>query len=493
MNTRSAWSLRGLSLIVSLALAVILLGYGRAGAAMSAVTLRSWLRTAYGAVSATNLSVQGLIVTAQNTSHTSPGHKRSRKQLPISTATVDPTPTPTAAPTPTATPTPIDPPPTPTPAPTPTATRTAVPTPTATRTATPTATPTPGGFSISVSGSKLVDGNGNTVFLHGVNRGDSAYECVSSADAFEPRADSTDQAGVSAMLADNINVVRLPLTEDCWLGINGVAYGGANYQNAIKNYVNLLNANGIYAILDLHWSAPGTYISNSQQTMADSDHSPAFWSSVATTFADNHAVMFDLYNEPYGVSWSCWASGGCTTSCNYDGYFGGTCPQSVSYTVAGMGQMLSAIRTAEGSGFHHVVIVGGLQAAADTSGWLSYHPADPAGQLVANAHQYNDGETGWENPSGWNSYWSPVISAGFPLIVDELGETDCQWGSWIQGLVSWLETNNASGYTPWTWDPGSACSDPGLLTQGTPYSNPTFTTYGYGYTSHIATLPRYGK
>jgi endoglucanase len=489
MDTRSAWGLRGLSLIVSLALVLVLLGYSRAGATVSSgnsLLSSGATLSAFGAVSATNLSAQSLVVTPQKTSHTSPGHNRSRKKLPRSTPTVDPTPT--AAPTPT---------PTRTAAPTPTPTRTAVPTPTATRTpaptATPTATPTAGGFSISVSGSKLVDGKGNPVFLHGVNRGDSAYECVSSANAFEPRADSTDQAGASAMLADNINVVRLPLTEDCWLGINGVAYGGTEYQNAIKNYVNLLNANGIYAILDLHWTAPGTYISNSQQTMADSDHSPAFWSSVATTFASSHGVMFDLYNEPYGVSWSCWENGGCTTTCNYKGYFGGTCPQSVSYTVAGMGQMLSAIRTAEGSGFHHVVIVGGLQAAADTSGWLTYHPKDSAGQLVANAHQYNDGETSWENPSGWNSYWSPVISAGYPLIVDEFGETDCQWGSWIQSLVSWLETNNASGYTPWTWDPGSSCSDPGLLTQGTSYSNPTFTTYGYGYTSHIATLPKYGK
>jgi endoglucanase len=44
------------------------------------------------------------------------------------------------------------------------------------------------------------------------------------------------------------------------LAINGVnaAYAGSNYINAIVNYVNLLNANGLVAILDLHWNAPGT-------------------------------------------------------------------------------------------------------------------------------------------------------------------------------------------------------------------------------------------
>ena len=29
------------------------------------------------------------------------------------------------------------------------------------------------------------------------------------------------------------------------------------------------------------------------------DHSVAFWTSVATAFAGNHAVVFDAFNEPY--------------------------------------------------------------------------------------------------------------------------------------------------------------------------------------------------
>ena len=44
-----------------------------------------------------------------------------------------------------------------------------------------------------------------------------------------------DQTGIDAMKAWNINAVRVPLNEDCWLGINGVpsAYAGTTYQNAI--------------------------------------------------------------------------------------------------------------------------------------------------------------------------------------------------------------------------------------------------------------------
>jgi hypothetical protein len=55
-------------------------------------------------------------------------------------------------------------------------------------------------------------------------------------------------AVVAAIASWHVNAVRVPLNEDYWLGINGVSssYGGAAYQQAIVNYVNLLNQYGIY-------------------------------------------------------------------------------------------------------------------------------------------------------------------------------------------------------------------------------------------------------
>jgi endoglucanase len=98
---------------------------------------------------------------------------------------------------------------------------------------------------------------------------------------------------VHAIAAWHTNIVRVPLNEDCWLGINGAApaYSGANYQAAIVNYVNLLHANGLYAILDLHWSAPGAQQATGLQAMVDADHGLAFWSSMATTFKNDLAVL----------------------------------------------------------------------------------------------------------------------------------------------------------------------------------------------------------
>ena len=71
-------------------------------------------------------------------------------------------------------------------------------------------------------------------------------------------------------------MVRLPLNETCWLGINGVAagYGGANYQTAIAGFVARLNRAGLVVILDLHWTAADTAKALAQAPMPNRDHTP---------------------------------------------------------------------------------------------------------------------------------------------------------------------------------------------------------------------------
>ena len=129
------------------------------------------------------------------------------------------------------------------------------------------------GLAIQVSGNSLVDGIGQVVIPHGVNRSGTEYGCIQNTGIFDG---PTDAASVQAIKSwTNTNIVRLPLNEDCWLLINGVnpAYGGANYINAITSYANLLTQNGIYTMLDLHWSAPGTKPATAQLSMPDVDHS----------------------------------------------------------------------------------------------------------------------------------------------------------------------------------------------------------------------------
>jgi hypothetical protein len=322
---------------------------------------------------------------------------------------------------------------------------------------------------LHVSGNEILNGAGRQIVPHGVNFSGTEYACVGGGGGGTPWGifdGPNDQTAVSAMLTWGIDVVRVPLNEDCWLGINGVAaaYSGANYVGAIQNYVNLLNANGIIAILDLHWNAPGTSLAVGQEPMADADHSAAFWTSVATTFKNDSAVMFDLYNEPYGIPWSCWVNGGTAAACG------------TTYDVAGMNALISAVRA---TGATNIVLAGGLAYSNDLSGWLANKPTDPAGNLMANWHVYSFNTC--DTTACYNSTAAPV-AAQVPLIADEIGESDCAHG-FIDPLMAWLDTQK-SGYLGWTWDTWDCDSGPALISDytGTP------TGFGLGLKNHLATL-----
>jgi len=315
-------------------------------------------------------------------------------------------------------------------------------------------------LSIGVSGNHLVDGNGATVRLLGVNRSGTEYACIQGWGIFDGPNDATS---VAAMASWHINAVRIPLNEDCWLDINGVnpAYAGATYRAAIQSYVNLLHQYGLYAILDLHWNAPGTTKSTGQQVMADADHSPAFWTSVASFYKTDPAVLFDLYNEPHDISWSCWLNG-CSVG-------------SPAWTTAGMQSLVSAVRA---TGATQPIMVGGLAWSNDVSGWWANRPADPANALVASFHNYNFNVC---DPTCWNTTVAP-LAAQVPVVTGELGENDCAHG-YIDQYMAWADAHGIS-YLGWTWDTWDCANGPALITNydGTP------TAFGIGFRDHLASL-----
>jgi hypothetical protein len=334
---------------------------------------------------------------------------------------------------------------------------------------------------LHVSGNKLLNSAGQAVILRGVDRSGTEYACVQGNGIFDGEV---DQAAVSAMKSWGINAVRVPLNEACWNGESYVnaADAGTNYISAIKSYVSLLNANGLVAILDLHWT-DGAYTGPSagcssaeatcQKPMPDAAQAIPFWSSVAATFKGNDAVIFDLFNEPYASradnndsaeGWQCWETGSPCTG--------------ISYPVAGMQQMINAVR---GAGADNVIMLGGEEYANDLTGWLQYEPTDPDHNLAASWHSYNFNACSTQ--SCWTSQIAPVI-AQVPVIAGEIGENDCA-GSYINPLTTWLDAQNTS-YLAWAWNADFDCSSgPGLITDYVP-GDPT--SYGAAYKAHLASL-----
>jgi hypothetical protein len=322
---------------------------------------------------------------------------------------------------------------------------------------------------LHVVGNQVANSSGQTLRLLGVNRSGTEYACIQGWGIFDGPNDANS---VAAIVAWHTNAVRVPLNEDCWLGINGANanYSGANYQQAIISYVNLLNSNGLVAILDLHWSAPGTSQATSQQPMPDQDHAPAFWTSVATTFKSNSSVIFDLYNEPYpdngndsGPAWVCLRDGG-------------VCPQ-VSFQVAGMQELVTTVRN---TGATNIIMIGGVSYSNSLSQWLQYKPTDPSGNLVASWHNYNFNSC--VTTSCWDSQVAPVL-AQVPLINGELSENDCQH-TYIDSVMNWLDSHQAS-YVAWSWNTASCTGGPALITD---YAGTPTQTFGQGYHDHLTAL-----
>ncbi len=319
---------------------------------------------------------------------------------------------------------------------------------------------------LHVSGNKILNAAGQPVRLLGVNRSGGEYMCVQGRGIWDGPMDA---ASIQAMLTWKINAVRIPLNEDCWLAINGVnaAYSGATYQQAVVDYVNLLNSFGIIAIVELHWGAPGTTLADKQSPMPDADHTPAFWQSVANTFKGNSSVIFDLFNEPYPdnnsdtvAGWTCWRDGG-------------TCA-GVSYTVAGFQSLVNTVRA---TGATNILMLGGLQYSNALSQWLTYKPNDPAGNLAASWHSYNFNLC--SNSTCWNNIVLPVAQS-VPLVAGEIGENDCAHG-YIDPLMTWLDSNSAS-YLAWTWDAWGICASGPVLINDY-YGSPT--AYGQGFKDHL--------
>ena len=158
---------------------------------------------------------------------------------------------------------------------------------------------------VDAQGGHFINAKGDIIQVRGVNVSGLESGIIFGGTDYWASSNLGGRPNFTKIAAWKANAVRLPLNEDSWLGLTvtdqagtTLALNGAGYQAEVKATVAAANAAGLYVILDLHWTAPSNFAANTQNTFLNSTNSLNFWSSVATAFQANQAVMFEVFNEP---------------------------------------------------------------------------------------------------------------------------------------------------------------------------------------------------
>jgi hypothetical protein len=243
----------------------------------------------------------------------------------------------------------------------------------------------------------------------------------------------------------NANIVRLSLNQVFWLDS---AKGGL-YQRTVNRAVKWALSLGMDVILDLHWTGSGT--DYGQKNMPTRD-GLTFWQQVANAYKNDGRVIFEMYNEPFGVSATVWKSG--------DG------------TWAGMQEMYTTIR---GTGANNLVLAGGLDYAYHLDQVLPAQALNPAVNVAYVTHPYQfkaADSTAWDSAFGTLSATYPIIATEFGQAnINQAGGTQTCTKSFYDSIISYFK-GKSMGWTAWAWhversitDPTQTCGFPQVITQ----------------------------
>jgi hypothetical protein len=248
--------------------------------------------------------------------------------------------------------------------------------------------------SLHVEGNKLVDANGKQVWLQGL-----AVPSMEWCEGGEHIVDA-----IKVALNDwKANCIRLPLKAQFWFGKGPYRHdGGAYYKQVVEDALNLCVANGAYLVIDLHgFNAPD-------------ETDMKFWEDVAARYKNHPAVLFELFNEPFGISWEIWRNGGqVLPPKKYEDAPVDDQEQPAMFKSVGMQKLLDTVRE---TGAKNVVIAGGLDWGYDLSGVVkdfALKDHDGGNGIMYSSHIYP-----------WKKDWqinTLDAAAKYPIFVGEMG------------------------------------------------------------------------
>ena len=188
--------------------------------------------------------------------------------------------------------------------------------------------------------------------------------------------------------------------------------------------ITLASNRGAYIILDLH------------RYRAPKPEFLEFWKDAATRYKDHPALIFDLMNEPHGVSWEIWRNGGFVgekTDADQAAFLSAEDKaKAQGFQSPGMQAMLDAVRS---TGAKNVVLVGALDYAYQLDGILNgFALDDKSGNGIMYSSHVYPWKKGWQKKLLDAAALHPIllgevgaIGAGIRLVLDHavgLGNVD---------------------------------------------------------------------
>ena len=309
----------------------------------------------------------------------------------------------------------------------------------------PPETPQPAKFpaELHVVGNKVLDRNDREVWLQGVNI-DSLQ--------WNPRGERVLRSAVTALEDWNANLLRLPIQETYWFGRDASQKDeGRAYRELVDQVVTLAANRGKYVLIDLH------------RFRAPKRQHVELWKDVATKYKNHPAVIFELFNEPHGISWKVWRDGGFVEDKNApadeDAFL---TPEEKALNAkgfhsVGVQALVDAVRD---MGAKNVVVCGGLDWAYDLSGVADGYALDERGGngLIYSTHIYAQ-KRDWAGKV-------LIVADKYPLIVSELGANTKKFGfmpaesqedadTWVPRMLGFIQQRKLH-WTAFSFHPGSA-------------------------------------
>ncbi len=291
---------------------------------------------------------------------------------------------------------------------------------------------------LKVVGNRVHDTDGNDVWLQGVNAG--GLETL-------PQDKQQIKSTVVAIDDWHANCVRVPIKDDFWYGKSPYQKdGGQEYRETVDRIVNLAANRGAYVVIDLH-----KYRAPKQEYVT-------FWKDCAAVYKNHPAVLFDLMNEPHGITWEVWRNGG------FVGTKSGTDESAFldedekkknqGFESVGMQALVDAVRS---TGAKNIVIAGGLAWCNDLTGIAEgYALDDPSGNgIMYSWHTYH-----------WHTDWEKrVLPAAekYPIFLGEVGadikkmdfipaENQEDPYTWVPDMLGFIQKHHIH-WTGWCFHP----------------------------------------